>query len=221
MSHRTADAVTTGVPYGPPRLPYASGAMSDTRTYPQFLVVLRGPAGVGKTTLAKSVQAAADQLVATIDTDLFNWEIVPGEQDKALVYRNLVMLAENYLRCRYSVIISGLVISSEEAGAMQKLRRFAASRGVIFLDFYCWASREVVVQRNRTRDKQVPEAAVLRWWEQADLDKPNVAWEFTTLDMGAALALLTDQVLAAVEAAHRQLLASGATPPKSKLRQGS
>ena len=195
--------------------------MSDTRTYPQFLVVLRGPAGVGKTTLAKSVQATADQRVATIDTDLFNWEIVPGESDKALVYRNLVMLAENYLRSRYSVIISGLVISSEEAGAMQKLRRFAASRSVIFLDFYCWASRELVVQRNRARDKQVPEAAVLRWWEQAELDKPNVAWELTTLDMRAALVPLTDQVLATVEAAHRQLLASGTTPPKSKLRQDS
>ena len=160
--------------------------MSDTRTYPQFLVVLRGPAGVGKTTLAKSVQAAADQRIATIDTDLFNWEIVPGEPDKALVYRNLVMLAESYLRSRYSVIISGLILSSEEAGAMQKLRRFAASRGVIFLDFYCWASREVVVQRNRTRDKPVPEAAVLRWWEQAELDKPNVGLgAYLTLDMNA------------------------------------
>ena len=195
--------------------------MSDARTYPQFLVVLRGPAGVGKTTLAKSVQAAANQRIATIDTDLFNWEIVPGEPDKALVYRNLSMLAENYLRCRYSVIISGLILSSEEAGAMQKLCRFAASRGVIFLDFYCWASREVVVQRNRTRDKQVPEAAVLHWWEQAELDKSNVAWELITLDMSAALAPLTGQVLATVEAAHRQLLASGTTPPKSKLRQDS
>ena len=195
--------------------------MSDARTYPQFLVVLRGPAGVGKTTLAKSVQAAANQRIATIDTDLFNWEIVPGEPDKALVYRNLSMLAENYLRCRYSVIISGLILSSEEAGAMQKLRRFAASRGVIFLDFYCWASREVVVQRNRARDKRVPEAAVLRWWEQAESDKPNVAWELGTLDMSAALAPLTGQVLATVEAAHRQLLASGTTPPKSKLRQDS
>ena len=194
--------------------------MSDTRTYPQFLVVLRGPAGVGKTTLAKSVQATAAQRVATIDTDLFNWEIVPGEPDKALVYRNLVMLAESYLRSHYSVIISGLILSSEEAGAMQKLRRFAASRGVIFLDFYCRASREVVVQRNRTRDKQVSEAAILRWWEQAELDKPNVAWELIILDMNAALVLLTDQVLATVEAAHRRLLASGAVPPTSKLRQG-
>ncbi len=193
--------------------------MSDTRTHPQFLVVLRGPAGVGKTTLAKSVQATAAQRVATIDTDLFNWEIVPGEPDKALVYRNLVMLAESYLRSRYSAIISGLIISSEEAGAMQKLRRFAASRGVIFLDFHCSASREVVVQRNRTRDKQVPEATMLRWWEQAELDKPNVAWELIILDMNAALVLLTDQVLATVEAAHRRLLASGTTPPKSKLRQ--
>ena len=193
--------------------------MSDTRTYPQFLVILRGPAGVGKTTLAKSVQATAAQRVATIDTDLFNWEIVPGEPDKALVYRNLVMLAESYLRSRYSVIISGLILSSEEAGAMQKLRRFATGRGVIFLDFYCSASREMVVQRNRTRDKQVPEATMLRWWEQAELDKPNVAWELITLDMRAVLTPLTDQVLATVESAHRRLLASGAAPPTSKLRQ--
>ncbi|MAG36141.1 MAG: hypothetical protein CL878_07850 [Dehalococcoidia bacterium] len=195
--------------------------MSTTRTQPQFLITLRGPAGAGKTALAKSVQAAADQLVATIDSDLFNWEIVPGESDKALVYRNLVMLAENYLRGGYSVVVSGLIISSEEAGAMQKLRQFAASRGAVLLDFYCSASRDLVVQRNRTRYKQVPEAAVLRWWERAELDKPNVSWELITLDMSAELSSLTGQVLATVDAAHGQLLASGTSPPESRLRQDS
>ena len=195
--------------------------MNNSRKSPQFLIVLRGPAGAGKTTLAKSIQSAAHQLVATIDSDLFSWEIVPGEADKTLVYGNLLMLCENYIRSGYSVVISGLIISSEEAGKMQEIRRLATSRGIIFFDFYCWAPRELVVQRNRARDKDVPEDSVIRWWALAEWDKRNVAWELKTLDMTAELAFLTSQVLASIDEAQRAILASGETPPQSKLRPSS
>ena len=104
---------------------------------------------------------------------------------------------------------------------MQEIRRLATSRGIIFLDFYCWAPRELVVQRNRARDKDVLEASVIRWWELAEWDKQNVAWELKTLDMTVELAVITNRVLASIDDAHGKILASGNTPPKSKLRPGS
>jgi hypothetical protein len=146
-----------------------------------------------------NASAAANRPVAAIDTDLFNWEIVPGESNKELVFRNLVMLAKNYLRYDYSVIISGLIITSEEAGALQNLRRFVIDHNIVFRDCYCSASRELVAYRNRTRDKDVPEEAVLRWWELAEQDRSNVAWRLFSLDMSLDLSQLTQHVLSTIK----------------------
>lgn len=43
--------------------------------------------------------------VAVVDTDLFQWEIVPGEPDKRLVFSNVLLLAHNYLRHGYDLVL--------------------------------------------------------------------------------------------------------------------
>jgi predicted kinase len=167
------------------------------------LIVLRGPAGAGKTTLARSVQAEADRLTAVIDTDIFNWEIVPGESNKELVFRNVVMLAENYLRYGYDVIVCGLIVTSEELGAMDRLRKLALIHNAVFADFYCAAPRDVVLERSRARLKDVPEDSVLQWWELAESDRENVEWNLIELDMRNDLPTLTAQVFVALETGSR------------------
>ena len=57
---------------------------------PQFCIILRGPAGAGKSVLAHEVQERCTTKTALIDTDIFNWTIVPGEDDKAVVYENRI-----------------------------------------------------------------------------------------------------------------------------------
>ena len=117
----------------------------------QFLVVLRGPPGAGKTSLSKSIREAIDPHIAMIDTDIFNWHIVPGEDNKQLVYQNVLSLAENYLQAYYSVIVSGFILTDEENGYIEKLASLASSNGAFFKDFYCEASLELCKERNQQR----------------------------------------------------------------------
>ena len=181
--------------------------MKGSSLYPQFLIILRGPAGAGKSTLAKVIQSTintastTDRIVATIDTDLFNWEIVPGESNKALVFKNLSTLSQNYLLAGYSVIISGLIITTEELGALGKLRQYVIDRQIAFIDFYCSASLDLVLERNLNREKDVPTESVRAWWHLAEADKANVIWDLNILDMNRTLPYLTAEVLSKIEAA--------------------
>ena len=161
-------------------MPAASQA---EKRVPQFCIVLRGPAGAGKSTLARAVQQGLSQKVAAIDTDIFNWQIVPGEDDKELVYENIRVLAEKYLEHGSSVIVEGLIITSEERGTIAELRQLALSRGVVFIDFYCQVPKALAVQRNGERFKGVSQQMIEQWWELAEADKENVRWPLVKLDM--------------------------------------
>jgi len=92
---------------------------------------LRGPAGAGKSSLAEALRQELGYPAAAIDTDLFNWTIVPGESNKRVVYDNLCLLAESYLRYGYDVVISGLILTYEEQGALASLRAKAGLLGFL------------------------------------------------------------------------------------------
>lgn len=145
-----------------------------SRALPQFCLILRGPAGAGKSTLARSIQEAFPQKVAVIDTDIFSWQIVPGEDDKELVYENIVSLASSYLRRGHSLIVEGLIISAEERGALEELRPFARSRGAFVADFTApchsvWRWRGAAIGRraslpgSSSAGDTTPSATARRW----------------------------------------------------------
>lgn len=168
----------------------------------QFLIILRGPAGSGKTSLAKDIQDRVGEGLAVIDTDIFSWQVVPGEPNKRLVFGNIAMLAENYLQWDRNVVISGLILTAEEAGTIERLRKFCIDKGTRFRDFYCHAPRDLVVQRNKDRNKDVPESWVRHWSNEADRDKENVSWELNDLDMRKDINNLTQEVMSVVRSTH-------------------
>ena len=65
--------------------------------------VLRGPAGVGKSTLATAVQQALGYPTAHLDTDVLNWQFVPGEPNKHVVFEVLQQITATYLANGYHV----------------------------------------------------------------------------------------------------------------------
>lgn len=162
---------------------------------PQFCIILRGPAGSGKSTLAKEIQRRCRSKTAVIDTDIFNWSIVPGEDDKAVVYENVVTLASNYLRRSYNVIIEGLIISSEEQGVLEQVRKLVAERRAVCVDFYCRVSKDVALGRNEGRGEGVEPVQIEEWWDLAEADKANVSVPLIELDMEAALGDVATKVL--------------------------
>ena len=162
---------------------------------PQFCVILRGPAGAGKSALAQAIQRELSQKVAVIDTDIFSWQIVPGEDDKAMVYKNVVTLASNYLGRGYSVVVEGLIITSEEDGAMARLCQLATSHRALFLDVFCRIPKHLALQRNRGREKGVNDQLIEEWWNLAEGDKNNVQWPLVELNMTVDVAQCAAQVL--------------------------
>ena len=162
---------------------------------PQFCIILRGPAGSGKSTLAKEIQRRCPTKTAVIGTDIFNWLIVPGEDDKAVVYENVVALSSNYLRRNYNVIIEGLIVSSEEQGALEDVRKLAVESRVIVLDFYCRVLKDVALQRNERRGKGVEPRQIEGWWDLAEADKANVSVPLIDLDMETELGDVATKVL--------------------------
>ena len=165
---------------------------------PQFCIILRGPAASGKSTLAREIQRRCSSKTAVIDTDIFNWSIVPGEDDKAVVYENVVALSSNYLRRNYNVIIEGLIVSSEERGALEQVRKLAAERRISVFDFYCRVSKDVALARNERRGRGVEPRQIEEWWDFAEADRANVSVPLVELDMEAQLEVVATKVLDAV-----------------------
>ena len=165
---------------------------------PQFCIILRGPAATGKSTLAQEIQERCTSKTAWIDTDLFNWTIVPGEDDKAVVYENVVMLAENYLRRGYNVIIEGLIISSEERGMLAKVRGAARECQAVVGDFYCSVPKDEALRRNKARAKAVSAREIAKWWDLAEADRENISVAVLELNLTLSQATVAAQVLEAV-----------------------
>jgi predicted kinase len=159
------------------------------------VVVLRGPAGVGKSTLAAALRDTLGYPTAAIDTDLFNWAIVPGESNKQVVYDNLGLLAESYLRYDYDVVISGLILTAEERGALASLRAKAGLLGGSYTEVYCHATLDTTLQRHADRGRDVDPALIEDWWHLARADVSAVPWKVHELDMEQPLAVNVQNVL--------------------------
>lgn len=159
------------------------------------VVVLRGPAGVGKSTLANALRDALGYPTSAIDTDLFNWTVVPGESNKRVVYDNLGLLTESYLRYDYDVVISGLILTGEEQGALAALRAKTRLLGGGYWDFYCHAPLSVTLERHAARDRAVEVDLIEKWWHEARDDIAEVPWRVAELDMTRPLDANVGQIL--------------------------
>lgn len=115
------------------------------------------------------------------DTDMFNWTTVPGESNKRVVHDNTCLLVESYLRYGYDVVLSGLILTYEEQGALASLRAKARMLGACW-DFFCDAPLSVVLQRAAQRKRDVPSDLVEKWWHEARADVALVSWQVDRLD---------------------------------------
>lgn len=130
------------------------------------------------------------------NTDIFSWQCVPGASDKTVVYENVGLITANYLRHGYIVILSGLILTNEEAGAIARLRTNAERDGGLFADSYCGAPIDVVADRSDGRAKKVPDEHVRQWWALAEADRSRVDWPLHQLDMRRPLSENAATVLA-------------------------
>ncbi|OIV39314.1 hypothetical protein BIV57_00235 [Mangrovactinospora gilvigrisea] len=158
--------------------------------------VLRGPAGAGKTTLGEALRAELGYPCAHIDTDMFNWQTVPGEYNKRVVFDAMRSLAEVYLRNGYHVVVSGLILSSEDHGGVELLAAASRFYGHTFHDFYCGIDLGTALERAGARDREVPAENIEAWWSMAADDLARIPWNVHRLDMTRSVKALVGEVLA-------------------------
>ena len=147
------------------------------------VIVLRGPAGAGKSTLALAVQQALGYPAAHLDTDVLNWQFVPGEPNKYVIFNVLQQITSTYLAHRYHVVIAGTIPTSEEAGALAAIKATAAFHRHSYSEFFCDAPLATCVTRAAGRDRDVSTADIERWWHQSRDDLAALTSEVMVLDM--------------------------------------
>lgn len=81
------------------------------------LVLLRGPPGVGKSTVAQ--QLGEELEYAVLDYDVFLWRFnafrEPTEEGYAVAFDNLLDVLENYMEQRKGIVVEGILQSREDS----------------------------------------------------------------------------------------------------------
>lgn len=148
------------------------------------VIVLRGPAGVGKSTLAVALQRELGYPTAHLDTDVLNWEFVPGESNKLVVFDVLQQIAGAYLSHSYNVVVSGTIPTLEEGGALAAMAAAARFNGHDYLEFFCDAPLATCLERAASRDLVIPAEDIQRWWDES---RQDLASATAVLDMTAPI----------------------------------
>lgn len=130
----------------------------------KFILVIRGPAGSGKSSLGKTIQAYFGQNVAHLRADYFYYNVCPQDKNQALdnnplVYKNLEKLTENYLAGGYSVILDGYLTKIDKFGLEKSLSKLAKTNQARYVRVFLQKPQDIpVVNENQEVDpsNQIP-----------------------------------------------------------------
>ena len=97
----------------------------------QQLIIIRGPPGIGKTTIAKELAKKLPNNVAVIDSDILRWDFIPKKtktfNDHKVVYKSLFDLTKNYLDNGLNVIVEG-ILSARTSSETLRIDKYAGFR---------------------------------------------------------------------------------------------
>jgi len=121
-----------------------------------MLVIIRGNACSGKSTVAEKLRDNFKSKTAVIRTSIFFWEIVYGDSIK-MGMENTKLIIENYLRNNYNVILEGSSLSNKDKNGKLYLDSFlkvAKKYKTPIKQLFFEADFEVLKEREKKR-KQI------------------------------------------------------------------
>lgn len=125
--------------------------MNEDREPQQRVVIVNGPAGVGKTTIGRLLAARAANGVCIHGDALADFIVtrVAGSVEQGLAYVNGATLAANYLRAGYDLVVFEYCF--EHPRHVQRFLDAYNAAAPVSL-FTLWAPLELVQERERARD---------------------------------------------------------------------
>jgi len=127
------------------------------------LVLIRGPAGSGKSTLSDKVGKRIKGNVVVLHKDLFHFQI---PQKGELPVRELLSLISKFLLSRnFSVVLDGLFGGASAQKTISQLKRIARRGNAKFTLVFLDTSKDVCLERNRKRKKAIPIKDVHKWYD--------------------------------------------------------
>lgn len=139
----------------------------------QYLFIIRGPPGSGKSTVSKLLASKLDGSVALLDSDWLRHEMIlkrsEGFNDHVLLYKNLWNLTENSLSEGLNVIIDGILTSRDAQGnfRIHKYDDYKSKSGIKLVKAFLKSSLDVQKSRIIERGRVLKDDDVSSWSKEA------------------------------------------------------
>lgn len=161
------------------------------------VVLLNGPAAVGKTTVGRRLAATAGNGVCVHGDDLRRMVVTrqPGTVREGLTYVGAAALADVFLEAGYELVVVEYTFPAPRH--VERLRRALRSPVPVRL-VTLWAPLAVTLARDRSRvpADQRGEAAVTASWAELEAHLADLG---PVVDADAPVAQVVDAILAAIE----------------------
>lgn len=163
--------------------------------YNNSFIVLRGPAGSGKSTIAQMLKEVLKEKTIIIEQDYFNHTLLSGlKDDTGLIAKIIERVSSLALAHGYSVVLEGVLRKEKYQHTIESISRKFNGRSVVcYLDI----SREETVRRHKTRDKykMFDSDEMLSWYGLAGpIDASNEVIVDESLSKEEIVAAITRQL---------------------------
>ena len=145
-------------------------------------IVLRGPAGSGKSTIAQMLKEVLKENTIIVEQDYFNHTLLNGlKDDTGLIAKIIERISSLALAHGYSVVLEGVLRKEKYRHTIEKIsRNFNGQSIVCYFDI----SREETVRRHKMRDK----------YKMFDSDE-MISWYGLASPLGVGNEIIVDESL--------------------------
>lgn len=133
------------------------------------LIVIRGPAGSGKSSVARELHETAKQKTALLPQDVFRVNIAKEQEGAAAITADVIKYAaKKFLDSHYTVILEGLFNIEQEHYKRLLEDLFGYNQGSNHL-YFLEISLDESIKRNTARPKGriIDESAMREWYPKA------------------------------------------------------